>query len=158
MMKDDGVHSGSKQNTGKNKQNGLNLTEMVSILVQRLASIGDENEQAYSKINGQNLTGESSPISTQADVNSPLYHTASLGQSPASCYSSEAIPAGFFFQLLCKKVDLPDEHSVSVLAILNRLCNMGFYQGPRLVSKNKEFDECHSQYPMLTINTKIINR
>lgn len=96
------------------------LTEQVSIVIQILAGVGDnlENQQQ----NGNSKQDRKCP------------------------FESESIPdlqVGVYFQIMCRHLKMPAEHTLTVLALINRLANM--------VNKN-------SSDPVLKLTKSTIHR
>jgi len=88
----------------------LGLTEKVSILLEHLASVGDE----FVTSTGDNAQDPSIYLQdvTAAVTNQTFYSSAIPNVSP-----------GLFMLVVCRSLEFPAEHSVPVLVLINRLCN-----------------------------------
>jgi len=53
-----------------------------------------------------------------------ISRASSTSVSPFESSSRPAMPAGLYFQIICRKLKMPDEHTVCVLVLINRICNM----------------------------------
>ena len=49
---------------------------------------------------------------------------SSTSVSPFESSSRPGMPAGLYFQILVSKLKMPDEHTICVLVLINRICNL----------------------------------
>ena len=45
------------------------------------------------------------------------------------------MPAGLYFQIVARKLKMPDEHTVCVLVLINRICNMALQNFERIYQR-----------------------
>lgn len=62
--------------------------------------------------------------------------SSSISVSPFESSEKPIISAGLYLHTLCQKLKMPDEHSVCIMVLINRLCNMSQKQFARIYNRS----------------------
>ena len=81
-------------------------------------------------------------------------HRESQKVSPFESSSKPAIPPALYLQLLCHTLQMPEEHTVCALVLINRICTMSGLCYPRIYQKDKDTPADRR----LTINSLTVHR
>ena len=68
------------------------------------------------------------------------------------------MPAGLYFQILVSKLKMPDEHTICVLVLINRICNLAQQPIERIYLRSSRTINTNSNIPIVNINSLTIHR
>ena len=91
----------------------------------------------------------------QKKTNASISHTSSASVSPFESSSRPQMPAGLYFQIICRKLKMPDEHTVCILVLIERICNMSQQQFDRIYIRS---GRSNSGRLAVSINSLTIHR
>jgi hypothetical protein len=83
---------------------------------------------------------------------------SSTSVSPFESSSRPGMPAGLYFQILVRKLKMPDEHTVCVLVLINRICNLAQQNFERIYCRSSRVLNTNVTIPVVNINSLTIHR
>lgn len=87
-----------------------------------------------------------------------ISRASSASVSPFESSSRPAMPAGLYFQIICRKLKMPDEHTVCVLALIERVCQMAQQNFDRIYHRTGRTMSSTNGRLAVSINSLTIHR